>query len=609
MGTDAQASNTQSISAAETLALRSWDRTPRGGRIGGPVRSLPRELEFIVQHGVSADRILSALDAAPLHVDPLDVLLGEGVILEEEYYEALARHLGCEYYLGAPSFAADFDALNGLRSGVAPLATSGRGPRAVIAPRANSVPRLIEMTISGRLHPESFAVTSPHRFASLVRIQHGDVVLGDALGRLPTTLCARGGMSRGQIAAAGVIASTAFALGTVSIHLLTGVLSMALWLIFSSSILLRSAVAMAHDDKVGPPMLSDDELPVYTVVAAIYREAGVIDDLIRAFDTFDYPRTKLDIKLVAERRDEETISRLLAMRLPARYELIIAPPGEPSTKPRALNIALAAARGELLAVYDAEDSPAADQLRLAASVFASENDLDCLQARLTIRNSEDSWFSKLFAVEYAALFDLINPGLCALEMPIALGGTSNHFRVATLLGVGGWDEWNVAEDADPRNPAGPIGQKGRRPKFGHVRRGAPRILELVLAARTLAEGVDADLHSSFTWAVRPCKWPSKAARGLRRHLDLRLRTERYVLAGVRCGHVVPRVWARKRSPFALAGGHRCLHLYPCGRWDMGDAHSGDCRSQNSAAGPVRADSCTGSSLLFPGFNCRLDRCN
>ena len=46
------------------------------------------------------------------------------------------------------------------------------------------------------------------------------------------------------------------------------------------------------------------------------------------------------------------------------------------------------------------------------------------------------------------MFDLINPGLCALGLPIALGGTSNHFRVSSLVGVGGWDEWNVAEDAD-----------------------------------------------------------------------------------------------------------------------------------------------------------------
>jgi cellulose synthase/poly-beta-1,6-N-acetylglucosamine synthase-like glycosyltransferase len=55
---------------------------------------------------------------------------------------------------------------------------------------------------------------------------------------------------------------------------------------------------------------------------------------------------------------------------------------------------------------------------------------------------------QLFAIEYATLFDLINPGLCALNLPIPLGGSSNHFCVRSLVGVGAWDEWNVTEDAD-----------------------------------------------------------------------------------------------------------------------------------------------------------------
>jgi glycosyltransferase XagB len=109
---------------------------------------------------------------------------------------------------------------------------------------------------------------------------------------------------------------------------------------------------------------------------------------------------------------------------------------------------LSSARGDLVVVYDAEDIPAPDQLRLAASRFAGDKDLDCLQARLAIRNHSESWLSKLFAIEYATLFDVINPGLCALNLPIPLGGSSNHFRVPSLVGVGAWDEWNVTEDAD-----------------------------------------------------------------------------------------------------------------------------------------------------------------
>jgi glycosyltransferase XagB len=450
MAETSQGSGTPSISTPEPFADRAAARPP--SRVDGPIRAtgrpLPSELQFLAQHGVSADQLLRALAAAPRGVEPLDALLGEGVVTEETYYHALAQHLGCAYYVGEPPFAESFDAVKSLRCGVAPLAGRGRGPRAVIAPRAQSVPRLIEMRASGRLHPKSFAVASPQRLAALLRMRCGDAVLADALSRVPDSFSAKGGMSGAQIVSAGLFAILAFALGAANIHALTCVASLALWLLFSASIALRSAAAVAHKDDVRPKMLSDDELPVYTVVAAVYREADVIHELVRALDALDYPKSKLDIKLVAERRDKETLSRILGMRLPAHYELVVAPPGEPSTKPRALNIALATARGDLMAVYDAEDAPSPNQLRLAASRFAADRGLDCLQARITIRNADDSWLSTMFAAEYAVLFDLINPGLCALELPIALGGTSNHFRLASLIAAGRWDEWNVAEDAD-----------------------------------------------------------------------------------------------------------------------------------------------------------------
>ena len=149
-----------------------------------------------------------------------------------------------------------------------------------------------------------------------------------------------------------------------------------------------------------------------------------------------------------ERGDGKTLAAIASLRLPARYDVIVAPPGKPSTKPRALNVALPALRGDFVVVYDAEDEPDRDQLRLAAAHFVGDPSLDCLQARLAIDNVEDSWIAEMFAIEYATLFDLINPGLAALGLPIALGGTSNHFRASTLRRIGGWDAWNVTEDAD-----------------------------------------------------------------------------------------------------------------------------------------------------------------
>jgi hypothetical protein len=409
---------------------------------------LPPALAFLPAAGFSSEALLDAVGGPPRGAHPVDALLSEGIVREEAYYRALARHLGCQYYLGEPPFARSFDAIKGLRCGVAPLDSRGEGPQAVIAPRAESVSLLMEAFQFGRIRSGSFALTSPQRFASLVRARHGEAILEVALGRLPSVLTAQHGMTGRQIAAIGAVAAATCFLGAARFDVLQAVASAALWLTFSAAVALRSMAAIASNAEVPTPTLTDDELPVYTVVAALYQETQVVQDLVNAIDAFDYSKSKLDIKLVVERRDLDTLRRLAELRLPARYEVIVAPPGEPKTKPRALNIALSSARGELLVVYDAEDAASPDQLRLAASRFAADQGIDCLQARIAVRNHDESWLSELFSIEYAALFDLINPGLSALDLPMALGGTSNHFRVESLVNVGAWDEWNVTEDAD-----------------------------------------------------------------------------------------------------------------------------------------------------------------
>ena len=171
--------------------------------------------------------------------------------------------------------------------------------------------------------------------------------------------------------------------------------------------------------------------------------------LVRALAALDYPAAKLDIKFLIEADDAATAAALARIPFPARFSVIAVPPGAPRTKPRALNAALPLARGELLTVYDAEDVPDPGQLRLAAAIFArAPASTACLQGRLVIDNPGDSWFARMFALEYAGLFDVLNPALARLDLPVALGGTSMHLRTRVLRDLNGWDAHNVTEDAD-----------------------------------------------------------------------------------------------------------------------------------------------------------------
>ncbi len=195
--------------------------------------------------------------------------------------------------------------------------------------------------------------------------------------------------------------------------------------------------------------LSDAELPIYTILVPLYKDAAVVSVLARALRRLDYPRSKLDIKLVLEDDDLETIQACKRAGLEANVELIRVPPGLPRTKPKALNYALSFARGELLTIYDAEDIPEPGQLKRAVQLFAqAPPSWVCVQARLNYFNWDENWLTRLFTLEYSLWFDWYLPGMESLNIPIPLGGTSNHFHTGVLRRLGGWDPFNVTEDTD-----------------------------------------------------------------------------------------------------------------------------------------------------------------
>jgi cellulose synthase/poly-beta-1,6-N-acetylglucosamine synthase-like glycosyltransferase len=194
---------------------------------------------------------------------------------------------------------------------------------------------------------------------------------------------------------------------------------------------------------------SDRAWPAYSVLVPLHREAPVARQLVEAMRRLDYPEESLDILFLVEADDPETAAALWAAGPPASARIVTVPPGHPRTKPRALNHGLALAAGVYVTVFDAEDIPEPDQLKRAVRLFErAPGQVRCLQARLAIDNLADGWLPLMSGIEYAALFDSIKCGLARAAMPVALGGTSNHFRRADLLALGGWDAWNVAEDAD-----------------------------------------------------------------------------------------------------------------------------------------------------------------
>jgi cellulose synthase/poly-beta-1,6-N-acetylglucosamine synthase-like glycosyltransferase len=220
---------------------------------------------------------------------------------------------------------------------------------------------------------------------------------------------------------------------------------------FAISATFRIALALlsGRNEENSAPRSAEDVLPIYTILVPLYREAKVLPQLVHALSALDYPRDRLDIKLVVEEDDVETCTVAEALTVRGPFEVLRVPYSLPRTKPKACNYALRFARGEHLVIYDAEDRPEPDQLRKAVDRFRNvPPETVCLQARLAIYNAAGSWLAGMFALDYAVWFKALLPGLDKLRVPIPLGGTSNHFRTAILRAAGGWDPFNVTEDAD-----------------------------------------------------------------------------------------------------------------------------------------------------------------
>lgn len=383
-------------------------------------------------------------------------LLCELGIQEAAYYEALARDAGLAYVDAvSPSNVSDIRGLD--TQLITPQYLRVFHPQAstvtAIVPEARKMDHLI-----GRLRElpqlaDLLVVTRPSSLRRAVWQAGEKRRVAAAVSHLfeeRPKFSARIVMSGGQGFWLGLCLSAIVTASMLASSIVLNVLHSTFSLLYFSALCLRIASLGHAMRQVGAaPTSAEEVLPTYTVMVALYREAAVAPQLLRALDRLDWPKSRLDIKLLCEADDLETIEALKALKPGRQYEIVEVPDFGPRTKPKALSYALCAARGRYIVVYDAEDRPHRGQLKEAHARFtALPEDLACLQAPLIITNGNRCFLSALFALEYAAQFRGLLPFLARLRMPIPLGGTSNHFRTDILRRIGGWDPFNVTEDAD-----------------------------------------------------------------------------------------------------------------------------------------------------------------
>ncbi|MEM1301456.1 MAG: glycosyltransferase [Pseudomonadota bacterium] len=232
-----------------------------------------------------------------------------------------------------------------------------------------------------------------------------------------------------------------------------GLTALALITLIASMVLkAAAAIAVLTQKRVTQPRVKDltlARLPQISILVPLYKEREIAGHLVHRLRQISYPRERLEVLLVTESDDQTTRDTLRRTTLPNWMRVISVPEGSVKTKPRAMNYALDHCRGTIIGVFDAEDAPESDQLLKVAAQFATAPpEVVCLQGALDFYNPTENWLSRCFAMEYAAWFRVMLPGLARLGFAIPLGGTTIFFRKEALLRMRGWDAHNVTEDAD-----------------------------------------------------------------------------------------------------------------------------------------------------------------
>ncbi|VAW12741.1 Glycosyl transferase, group 2 family protein [hydrothermal vent metagenome] len=421
---------------------------------------------FLVETGEMPPQLLSAFRLAMRHsaASAVEIAAAEGIIDEEALYGALARYRGLPFLpRGETGLQVEIDANeveSCLRHQWLRLRDRRGSTFVIAAPRDPAARALRHLGVTGAGGQRVIdTIAAPSTIRALIDGAFSASFTENAiwgLARATPEFSAHRRLVPWQGIALGAIAA-GFALGVWAAPLATffvAGLGLA-GVFFMVSVFRLSCFVAAFAGRRPLPKApggnspEDRSLPVYTVLVPLYREAGMVHQTVAALLALDYPRARLDIKLVLEADDTETLGAVERLDLPGCIEVVVVPPSLPRTKPKAMNYALARARGDLVAVFDAEDIPQPTQLRTAARAFRSAPEkLACFQCRLGFYNTGQNWLTRQFAIEYAALFEVILPVLDRLGLPLMLGGTSNHFRTFALRDAGGWDAFNVTEDAD-----------------------------------------------------------------------------------------------------------------------------------------------------------------
>ncbi len=274
-----------------------------------------------------------------------------------------------------------------------------------------------------------------------------------------------------------------------------------------------------HQDRVRSACQLTDlqaaKLPYVTIQLPLYNEATVVARLLRAVATIDYPRDRLEVQVLDDSTDETRQIAQLAVKelqergLDAKY---IRRQDRHGYKAGALAYGLKLAKGDLIAIFDADFTPQPGFLKSIVGHF-SDSAVGMVQTRWGHLNREAGLLTRIQALMLDAHHMVENQARFGAGLYFNFSGTGGVWRRSAIDTAGGWQHDTLTEDLDLSYRAQLLGWKFvYRPD--------------VVTPAELPEDMAAVCAQQFRWAKGTVQTARKLLPGIMRsNLSLRLRIE------------------------------------------------------------------------------------
>lgn len=238
--------------------------------------------------------------------------------------------------------------------------------------------------------------------------------------------------------------------------LIMGLYALSLLLVFFyslSQLSLLFSYKKAQESKPTLPLLNTSDLslvPYVTIQLPVFNELYVMERLLSCINKIEYPREKLEIQVLDDSTDEsvELTAKLVKKLQKEGLDIVqVRRENRVGFKAGALKEGLKTAKGELIAIFDADFLPKKDWLLKTVTQF-DQPEIGVVQTRWEHINQDYSVLTQVQAFALDAHFTLEQVGRNAANHFINFNGTAGIWRKETILDAGNWEGNTLTEDLD-----------------------------------------------------------------------------------------------------------------------------------------------------------------